>query len=212
MRRDVLVAVAVFALALWQNLAQVPDTSFNPDESRWLHRAHYLRDVIHPFGPTWKPGYLTRGQPPLGSYATGIGLLAQGRDLATNGSWIYTCQEGVCRTGFQERAENVAAGNVPSAADLQAGRRTSAVVGALTALVVYLLGARLTNRTGGWPVRSFWLFTRSSPTSPAWRPPTRCSASCWRWPGWPSRDWLPGQPGGEPCWLACCSGWGVRRS
>jgi len=149
MRRDVLVAVAVFALALWQNLAQVPDTPFNPDESRWLHRAHYLRDVVHPFGPTWKPGYLTRGQPPLGSYATGIGLLAQGRDLATNGSWIYTCQEGVCRTGFQERAENVAAGNVPPAADLQAGRRTSAVVGALTALVVYLLGARLTNRTGG---------------------------------------------------------------
>ncbi len=149
MRRDVPIAIAIFVLALWQNLAQVPETPFNPDESRWLHRAHYLRDVIHPFGATWQPGYLTRGQPPLGSYATGIGLIAQGRDLDTNGSWIYTCQEGVCRPNFQEWTMNVAAGNMPSAADLEAGRRTSAVAGALTALVVYVLGARLTNRSGG---------------------------------------------------------------
>jgi hypothetical protein len=149
MKRDIAIALVVCALALWQNLADVPVTPFNPDESRWLHRAHYLRAALDPRGPTWDDGYLTRGQPPLGSYLMGVGLLLQGRDLTTNGSWLYTCQEGTCRPGFDELAHNRAAGNIPAAADLEAGRRTSAAVGALTAVAVFFLGKRLSNRVGG---------------------------------------------------------------
>jgi hypothetical protein len=99
-------------------------TGFNPDESRWLSRAHYLADLTDPFGPTWEDQYMTRGQPPLGSYAMGAGLLAQGRDLQTNPPWDFS------RTW----EENIAIGNKPVDADLLAGRRTSAVLVALTAV------------------------------------------------------------------------------
>ena len=71
--------VAVVAFALADAAARWPN--FNPDESRWLSRAHYVAALADPFGPTWGDQYMTRGQPPLGSYAMGIGLLAQGRDL-----------------------------------------------------------------------------------------------------------------------------------
>jgi hypothetical protein len=99
-------------------------TGFNPDESRWLSRAHYLAELVDPFGPTWDDQYMTRGQPPLGSYAMGIGLLAQGRDLQTNPPWDFA------RTW----EENIAIGNKPVDADLLAGRHTSAVLVALTAI------------------------------------------------------------------------------
>lgn len=146
--RDVALMLAIFLIALWQHLALLDVTPFNPDESRWLHRAHYLREVWHPSSATWDDGYLTRGQPPLGSYAIGIGLLAQGRDLKTNGSWVFTCQEGICRDHFDEATFNRVHGNVPSSADLDAGRRTNAVIGALTAVAMYALGRRLTTRVG----------------------------------------------------------------
>ena len=137
-RRDVAIAAALFLIAFWQNLSDVPRTPFHPDETRWLNRAHYLRDVLDPFGPTWDDGYLSRGQPPLGSYLMGIGLLLQGRDLETNGVWDFS----------QDEAWNVARGNMSDPADLEAGRRINAVVGAVTVVALYLLVARLTNRIG----------------------------------------------------------------
>jgi 4-amino-4-deoxy-L-arabinose transferase-like glycosyltransferase len=69
----------------------------------------------------------------------GIGLLAQGRDLETNGVWDFKHGE----------AWNTEQGNMSSAADLRAGRRTNAMVGALTVVALYFLGKRLTNWIGG---------------------------------------------------------------
>src|ERR687894_1951127 len=89
MTRDWLIAGALFLLALAHNLGAVESSPFHPDETRWLNRAHYLRDLGDPAGPTWRDGYLTRGQPPLGSYLMGLGLLLQGRDLDTNGVWDF---------------------------------------------------------------------------------------------------------------------------
>lgn len=146
---DLIIAVVLFTLALWQILPHVHVTSFNPDESRWLSRAHYLEDFIHPERSTWDDGYMTRAQPPLGSYITGLGLLIQGLSLSTNGAWVYTCQEGACRQDDNELARNVAAGNMPSHADLLASRRTSAAIGAATVAVVYVLATLLSNRIGG---------------------------------------------------------------
>lgn len=99
---------------------------FNPDESRWISRAHYLAALTDPAGPTWDDQYMTRGQPPLGSYAMGLGLLLQGRDLNTNPPWDFSLPWEV----------NVSAGNKPVPDDLSAGRRTSAVLVALTALAL----------------------------------------------------------------------------
>lgn len=139
MIRDWLIAGALFLLALVHNLGAVESSPFHPDETRWLNRAHYLSDLTNPTSPTWRDAYLTQGQPPLGSYLMGLGLLAQGRDLATNGVWSF----------WHDEAWNRAHGNMASPDDLTAGRRTNAVVGALAVVVAYLAGTALTNRAGG---------------------------------------------------------------
>jgi hypothetical protein len=137
--RDWLVAAGLCLLALALNLRAVERSPFHPDETRWLNRAHYLHDLTEPFGATWRDWYLTRGQPPLGSYLMGLGLTAQGRDLATNGIWSFR----------HDAAWNKARGNMADPADLTAGRRTNAVVGALAVVAVYVAGRRLSNRAGG---------------------------------------------------------------
>jgi hypothetical protein len=138
----VLVA-AVFALGLWQNLAALESSQYHPDESRWLNRAHYLLDLGHPTGEVWEDRYLTRGQPPMGSYVTGLGLLLQGRDLTTNGPWDFHYGNESTITW------NAVKGNMPAAADIQAARRTNAALGALTCAVLFLIVAKLTNVVGG---------------------------------------------------------------
>jgi len=136
---DIVLVVALFAAACVSYFSNVDNAGFHPDESRWLNRAHYIADVLDPFGPTWNDQYLTRGQPPIGSYVMGLGLLAQGRDLDTNPAWDF-------RRSSQFNRQN---GMVPVREDLDAGRRTNAFLGALTVVVVYLLGRLLTNPVGG---------------------------------------------------------------
>ncbi len=138
-RRDLAFALLLGAVALGHNLGHLDVTPFHPDETRWLNRAHYIQDVLDPFGPTWDDHYLTHGQPPLGSYLTGIALLAQGQDLETNGVWDFR----------RSQRWNTFRGNMASDADLDAGRRMSALVGALTVVAVYFLAKRLGNRVAG---------------------------------------------------------------
>lgn len=138
-RRLFVLAGALFVFSLAINLRNVPSAPFHPDESRWLNRAHYIRDIADPFGPTWADDYLTRGQPPFGSYLVGLGLVVQGRDLDTNGVWHF--HEGM--------NWNIEHGHMAVADDVIVGRRTNAVVGALTVAVVFLIGARLANVAGG---------------------------------------------------------------
>jgi hypothetical protein len=137
-------AVALLAFALADAAARSPN--FNPDESRWLSRAHYVAALVEPFGPTWADQYATRGQPPLGSYAMGIGLLAQGRDLQTNAPWDYSLSW----------EQNIALGHKPGPADLAAGRRTSAALVALTA--VALIGVARVYLSIPWSIGAGALF------------------------------------------------------
>lgn len=118
--------IGVVALAFLLANAAGQGSHFNPDESRWISRAHYLAALTDPTGPTWHDQYMTRGQPPLGSYAMGLGLVLQGRDLNTNPPWDFSLPWEA----------NVSAGNRPVPDDLSAGRRTSAVLTALTALAL----------------------------------------------------------------------------
>jgi hypothetical protein len=129
----------LFALSLAINLSHVSTTAFHADETRWINRAHYFTDLSDPFGPTWDDQYLTRGQPPLGSYLIGIGLLLQGRDTATNGVWDFAYGE----------EWNQASGAMPQDADLQAGRRTNALIAALTVVVVFFIGLSLAGIVSG---------------------------------------------------------------
>lgn len=139
LRVDVFVPVLLFLFAAVQTLGAVDDTAFHPDESRWLNRAHFVRDLVDPFGPTWEDYYTTRGQPPMGSYLMGIGLLLQGQDLDTNRIWDFA----------YDSDWNAFNGAMPTDEDLAAGRRTNAIVGALVVVVVYFIASRLSNRVGG---------------------------------------------------------------
>lgn len=134
-----LLAVVVFVIAFLHFNSGVTTTAFHPDESRWINRAHYLEDLLDPFGTTWNDQYLTRGQPPMGSYVMGAGLLAQGRDLDTNRAWEYR------RSGEW----NVQNGMYPTQDDLHTGRRTNVFLGALAVAVTFLAVRLLSNTAGG---------------------------------------------------------------
>lgn len=136
---DILLTLLFVAISLVQNMEAVHTTFFHPDESRWLNRAYYAREIGDPFGPAWQDYVTTTGQPPLGSYVMGIGLAIQGHDLDGTGVWDFAYGE----------SWNEYAGAVPSDEDLKAGRRTNAVVGALVVGAAYVLGRLLTNRVGG---------------------------------------------------------------
>jgi hypothetical protein len=138
--QDLALALALFALAFWHFLAEVPFTEFHRDEARWLHRSYFLEELRYPESDLWRTdSLLTLGQPPLGNYLMGIGLLVQGRELRPNGFYDFR----------HNLAWNRARGNVPGPEDLEAGRRTNAFIGAITVLVVYLIGRRLANRVAG---------------------------------------------------------------
>lgn len=138
---DILLAGMLFVISFNLNTDKVDVTPFHPDESRWLNRSYYIEEVLDPFGETWQDYYLTRGQPPLGSYMMGIGQLVQDRTLRPNIAWDFFFD--------LEKGWNETAGAMPSAEDLRSGRRTSAFVGALVVAAVYFLGRLLTNRIGG---------------------------------------------------------------
>ena len=134
-----LLALLLFTVAFVHYESDVDTTAFHPDESRWLNRAHYLEDLLDPFGPTWNDQYLTRGQPPMGSYVMGLGLLAQGSDLDTNYAWEY-------RRGGEW---NVANGMYPTPDDLRTGRMTNVFLGAVAVVITFLSVRLLSNTLGG---------------------------------------------------------------
>ncbi len=136
---NALIAVFLFAVSLAINVAHIEQTEMHPDETRWLNRAYYIEDVSDPYGETWQDYYLTRGQPPGGSYLMGLGLLVQGQPLDENGVWDF----------HYGTDWNRAAGAVPDNDVLMAGRRTNAVVGALVVVLTFAVASMLTNRVGG---------------------------------------------------------------
>jgi len=138
-RWDALLAALVFVVALAVNLDSVPTTQFHRDEARWIHRARFLEQLKNPTGPYWQESEVVIGQPPLGSYLMGLGLVLQGRDLQTNG--YYNFHYG--------QDWNARHGNLPDPLDLEAARRTNSVVGALIAMTVYLIGRGLLNPVAG---------------------------------------------------------------
>jgi hypothetical protein len=133
------VAAVLFAISLGINLSHIETTELHPDETRWINRAYYLREFADPYGKFWEDYYITRGQPPGGSYLMGLGLWLQGQPLDSNGVWDFHFG-----TDWNEMA-----GAIPDHDVLVAGRRTNAVVGALVVVMAFLVASMLTNRVGG---------------------------------------------------------------
>ena len=146
-RFDVVAVVLIFLAGFAFYLSGVEEQDYHLDESRWINRAHYLTDLADPFGPTWNHQYLTRGQPPVGSYSIGLGLILQGHDLDTNDAYDFR----------RTRAWNEQYGTLPSNEDLMAARRWNSLLGAAAASVLYLVVRNLTNPTGGIVAAIFYL-------------------------------------------------------
>jgi len=138
-RTTALIALGLFALALTRLLVASEHTPFNRDEARWVYHASAVRHVLDPLGSAWGDTVVNRDQPPLAAYLFGVGQVVQGRPLGAVGWW------NMSRTS----AWNAKHGNMPAPADLRAARRTNAVAGALAAVALFLLVARLTNLAGG---------------------------------------------------------------
>ena len=101
-------ALAMFAVSLAINVSYVKSTELHPDETRWLNRAYYIGSFDDPYGESWQDYYITRGQPPGGSYLMGIGLWLQGQSIRPNGVW-----------DFHHSSEwNEASGAIPTDAEL----------------------------------------------------------------------------------------------
>jgi 4-amino-4-deoxy-L-arabinose transferase-like glycosyltransferase len=136
-------ALLVVLVSLWQFSNDKRTTRFHPDESRWINRAQYLTELRHPLSSFWADAYLIRGQPPMGSYLTGLGLFLQGHDLEGTGPWDFHYGND------SDINWNVTYGNMPTASDLLAARNAAIAVGILTSLLVYLIVTQLTNWIGG---------------------------------------------------------------
>ena len=136
-------ALIVLLVSLWQVDSDKDVTRFHPDESRWINRSQHLAELRNPLSSYWADAYLIRGQPPMGSYLTGLGLWIQGYDLKSSGPWNFSYgNDG-------DIDWNVTYGNMPSASYLLAARNMSIAVGILTCLAVYLIVTLLTNWIGG---------------------------------------------------------------
>ena len=136
-------ALLVLLVSIWQTTSDMRGSRFHPDESRWINRAQHLSELRDPLSSYWADAYLIRGQPPMGSYITGLGLALQGLDLESNGPWNFSYgNEGDVNW-------NVTYGNMPSTEYLMAARRTTIVIGALTCLTVFLVVTLLSNWFGG---------------------------------------------------------------
>lgn len=139
----VLISLLLAFVSLKGSLREVERTNYFNDESRWINRANFIKEALHPFSSFWEDRYIVRAQPPMGSYLIGLGLLAQGRDLNTNGPWIF-------EYGFSpDISWNVIGGAMPSRDDLFAARRTNAVAGAIAVVALFLLVTHFTNWVGG---------------------------------------------------------------
>jgi hypothetical protein len=137
---DFALMVAMFWVAFSANRDMIDQTKFHPDESRWLNRAYFVEDIFDPYGSAWQDYYITRGQPPLGSYVIGLGQLVQGGSLHPALVWDFY---------YSASNWNQIAGAMPTAEDLERGRNTSAFMGGLAVACVYLLVRLLTNPIGG---------------------------------------------------------------
>lgn len=136
-------ALFVVLVAAWQIAPDREVTRFHPDESRWINRSEHFEQILNPLSSYWADAYLIRGQPPMGSYITGLGLFLQGFELGSNGPWNFS---------FGNESDinwNVTHGNMPDAETLLAARNTSIVIGILTCLTVFVIVTLLTNWIGG---------------------------------------------------------------
>ena len=131
---DVGMALALFVIAAIVLLRATETVPFHGDESEWISAGRYFRFVFLDHDVTsqvWRPSWLNRDQPPLGRYIIGGIVWASGTD-----------PDKVNRTYAWERdyEANLREGRVPDASILKPVRRTMAIVGAVSIVLLFVAG------------------------------------------------------------------------
>lgn len=134
---DLVVAGVLFVVAATVLLRAAETVPFHGDESEWISAGRYFRFVFLDHDVTsqvWRPSWLNRDQPPLGRYVIGGIVWASGTD-----------PDKVNRTYAWERdyETNLREGRVPDPSILVPVRRTMAVVGAVSIVLLFVAGRLL---------------------------------------------------------------------
>jgi 4-amino-4-deoxy-L-arabinose transferase-like glycosyltransferase len=131
---DVVIAVAIFFVAAATYLRATETAPFHGDESEWINASRYFKYLFldgDVDGQVWRPSFITRDQPPLGRYVIGAVVWALGNDpLAVNRSYAWD----------KDRDTNQREGRVPGPHLLDPVRRTMAIIGAASIVVLYVAG------------------------------------------------------------------------
>jgi hypothetical protein len=132
--RDVVVAAAVFIIASVVLLRAAATVPFHGDESEWINSGRYFKFVFLDHDVTssvWRPSWLNRDQPPVGRYAIGAIIWASGsRPDQVNRSYAWD----------KDYAANLEEGRVPGPNLLEPVRRTMAIIGALSIVLLFVAG------------------------------------------------------------------------
>jgi hypothetical protein len=144
---DIAIGVGLFVVALVVLLRATEWVPFHGDESEWISAGRYFTYIFLDHDLTsqvWRPSWLNRDQPPLGRYIIGGIVRASGTDPSK-----------VNKTYAWERdyQANLREGRVPDAPILTPVRRSMAVVGALSVVLLFvagrLVGGTLTGAVAG---------------------------------------------------------------
>ena len=140
-RRGQVIAASLVALAVM--LGSFAQVSFHPDENNWILTSPYGDIFISGDfkNPLWEESYWTLTQPPLARYIIDAGWHAGGiKELDFSLPWDFSLNE----------AENLARGSMPGAQVLWWSRLPMALLGAVSAGMVFLLMAQASGWWAGW--------------------------------------------------------------
>ena len=146
-RGQVITAVLLAMLVFLSSFAQV---KFHGDENNWILTSPYGEILAHGDfrNELWDEGFWTLDAPPLGRYIIYAGLRAGGiEELGFNLPWDFS----------QDEAANTARGSMPGPQVLWWSRLPMALLGALSAVLVFLLAAQAAGWWAGWLALALFL-------------------------------------------------------
>lgn len=140
-RRGQVMAVTLLALAVM--LGSFAQVSFHPDENNWILTSPYGEIFFNGdfSNPLWEESYWTLTQPPLARYIISAGLRAGSiKELDFSLPWDFSLDE----------ATNMERGSMPGPQVLWWSRLPMALLGTLSAVLIFLLTVQAVDWWAGW--------------------------------------------------------------
>ena len=147
-RRGQVIVAALLALAVM--LGSFAQVSFHPDENNWILTSPYGEIFFSGDfnNPLWEESYWTLTQPPLARYIISAGWHAGGiKELDFSLPWDFSLDD----------EENLARGSMPGPQVLWWSRLPMALLGAISAVMVFFLTVQAAGWWAGWAALALFL-------------------------------------------------------